>query len=686
MIKIGVVARLVYAMLMTLLINAAQSREVALQPVTRGLHDATLLKLANGEWEFKSTGFDPYFYVETGGDAIDLQKQPMLAFEYFSTSEIGESLVFVGEVLEIPHLLTLNDITRREGWSNYATDLNATIKPPARPPTSLRIRFGQRPGITLRFRNMRARPRSESEVQLAHNRDARIKADQARTARLNHYLHRHFPCNINSVSIDGAEIKITGSLNQMRQSVLALAEVPMWEDITALKNPAALLPIQPDSNGLFAISTQRSEADNRERLLSGWVIVNTNQTEGFELLSAMRYATTITAPNSPLPARPASLKGLGGCPFSHPDMQELQLASVTMNIILNDLFAEGAGAGRTRINFAGEEYFINDAVVASYDREFQLAAANNWMVSVIVLMPPPRVAPPNAWIRKAAHPEAEPIGLYVLPDFTTRTGVNAYAAAMNFVTERYSRADARFGRVHHWIMHNEVNSGFYWANAGTKSMVNYMDIYQKSMRVAHLLARQHDAHAKALISLDHCWTHNPDPRAYPARGMLETLALYSRREGDFAWGVAFHPYAQDLNNPRTWQDNQATMSYATPFLTYRNLEVLDAFVALPQIALNGTLPREIQFTEQGLNSPDYSEAALRDQAAGLAYAWQKIKRMQHVTAFQYHLWSDEPSEGGLRLGLRKFTNDIDDPHGYKPAWYLFKALGTESESTACSSS
>ena len=74
---------------------------------------------------------------------------------------------------------------------------------------------------------------------------------------------------------------------------------------------------------------------------------------------------------------------------------------------------------------------------------------------------------------------------------------------------------------------------------------------------------------------------------------------------------------------------------------------------------------QIQLTEQGLNSRDYSEAAQLEQAAGLAYAWKKIHPLKTITAFQYHVWADNRGKGGLRLGLRKFSDDPQDPFGKK---------------------
>jgi hypothetical protein len=79
----------------------------------------------------------------------------------------------------------------------------------------------------------------------------------------------------------------------------------------------------------------------------------------------------------------------------------------------------------------------------------------------------------------------------------------------------------------------------------------------------------------------------------------------------------------------------------------------------------------------GLDSRDYSEKALAEQAAGVAYAWAKIAPLKSITAFQYHIWADNRGEGGLRLGLRKFGDDPQDPLGKKPAWDVYQAAGTD---------
>ena len=43
----------------------------------------------------------------------------------------------------------------------------------------------------------------------------------------------------------------------------------------------------------------------------------------------------------------------------------------------------------------------------------------------------------------------------------------------------------------------------------------------------------------------------------------------------------------------------------------------------------------------------------------------------------YHLWADDPGEGGLRLGLRKFADYKEDPLGKKLIWDVVRAFETK---------
>jgi hypothetical protein len=209
-----------------------------------------------------------------------------------------------------------------------------------------------------------------------------------------------------------------------------------------------------------------------------------------------------------------------------------------------------------------------------------------------------------------------------------------------------------------------------------RPMSVYMDTYYKSLRLCYQIAREYDEHSEVLAPFDHSWAAVLND--YATLDMIKELQSYAI-EGDFHWGVAHHPYPEDLNEPKTWNDVTATFSMNTSRVTFKNLEVLDAWIKKPENKYMGTQKRTLWLSENGLNSRSYDEKDLQEQAAGLAYAWKKIKMLDGIDAFLYHNWVDNHWEFGLRIGLRRFVNDETDPGGRKPIWFVFQAAGTDRE-------
>src|SRR5690606_17352187 len=112
--------------------------------------------------------------------------------------------------------------------------------------------------------------------------------------------------------------------------------------------------------------------------------------------------------------------------------------------------------------------------------------------------------------------------------------------------------------------HNEINAGWVWTNIGEKHPLRYMDVYHKSMRVIYNIARQYNPHANVFISLDHHWHQVSDPQFYPATTLLETLLEFCRKEGDFEWGIAYHPFPESLFEPKSWLDKRVDYTYESP--------------------------------------------------------------------------------------------------------------------------
>ncbi len=647
------------------------SSEIYLTPRQADSNQIEFKKDGDG-WIVTTGGFDPFFFVDASKE-VNIKTHYILSFESFNTTESLPLIIFVGSALDNNHLIEGYRMPRTEGWITNSYDISVTLESPPTPFTQLRIRFGMSAGKTFKVRNFILREPTEQEKESVENRENLERQDQELTARLQKYLSKNFQSRITSIQANHGDgkILINGQTNRTDFKNIGLAEIPMWEDATNLKKPTTFIPLTSSD---ISVSIDRIADDKHDRLLSGWAIVEA-KADGYELLSAMHYIDDITPRSHLSNIIPRTLKGIGGCPPDHQDLIDLGIASVTFNILLDQVLYTENGAGRIPYTYAGKTWYadVQGEHLKGIDKDMKIAQQKNWMVSAILLIPVNRSGDKKSWLGLAAHPETQPSAAFSMPNFTTKEGAEAYAATMSFLTERYS--NETYGRIHHWIIHNEIQNGFYWCNAGKKTKETYMNLYQKSMRTVYLLARQYDENAKVLISLDHDWNRIGDPRGFKGKEVLELLNSFGRKEADFEWGIAYHPYAQDINNPRTWEDTQATYSFDTPYLTFKNLEVLDAWTNQPSVLFKGK-PREIQFTEQGLNSPDYGEKSLWDQAAGMVYIWEKVIRMKNVTAFQYHLWADAYEEEGLRLGLRKYYDTQGDPLGKKPIWEVYRAFET----------
>ena len=171
-----------------------------------------------------------------------------------------------------------------------------------------------------------------------------------------------------------------------------------------------------------------------------------------------------------------------------------------------------------------------------------MAAQNNLVVAAIILIPP--ASSPF----HAGHPEDGALiqhpdfngGSYTMPNLTTIESANYYAAALDFMAQRYCGNDFSHGRIHHFIMHNEVDMGYSWTNMGSPTMETYVDTYVNSMRIAYNIVRQYDQNAEIFGSFAHSWAVANDAKSYVVKDMLDRINGYSHTEGDFRWALAYH--------------------------------------------------------------------------------------------------------------------------------------------------
>jgi len=479
-------------------------------------------------------------------------------------------------------------------------------------------------------------------------------------ANIKDYLAKDYPSKVTNVQVTSDKVIIKGNCGG--SGTYLLAEITPWQDVTELEK----YPYTQDlSGGGFTVTVDRivpnREGIRYDKVFSKWVVVKVDG-DRQTLDSHARYADDVVPKKSPeaVPLRNKKGFGAGDIDLYFSDCKEMNVGSITMNVVLND-YIKGEGSG---YSYGGQNYSLG-AFKDYVDRVTRRAGEMDLVVSAIIL------CQTNSIFK---DPENKG-GNYTMPNLTTAKAFNLYAAALEHMASTHCTPG---NRISHWIMHNEVDFANEWTNMGDQPMMRYLDRYIKSMRICYNIARQYDQNASVLGSYTHCWAKADGN--YAPKKMLEATVAYSEAEGDFRWGVAYHPYPQDLTKPSFWvNDTQATYSMTTRYITFKNLEVIDAWIKQKENLYKGTTKRVLFLSEQGTNSPSYSQTDLALQAAGGAWAWKKVSKLDGIDAIQWHNWADNKAEGGLRIGLRTFAEGSVSNLTPKPVWYIWKAAGTAEE-------
>lgn len=499
---------------------------------------------------------------------------------------------------------------------------------------------------------------------------------------LNTYLQNNYPCVIHLVSVTESAIQIIGEC--VGEGDFYIGEISPNVDVLQAKKFSYKVELNKAelTNSSFQVEIERfveREGFLYDRLLSKWAIFKEGD-ESDQLMSHAHHVDKISVIQNLTPIKLTSKKGIGGIIPSQyiSDLSLLNISSGTINICITHFMHLTPRSGDIEHIYGGEAYYINENYLRNVLDNALLEATKKRNISVaaiILLQPADKCEDPNIG-KIFQHPDNDG-GVYTMPNMTTPEAVNCYAAALDFLAKRYCTVDNRYGRISHWIVHNEVDGGRDWANMGLKPVAVFTDTYLKSMRMCYNIVRQYDAHAEVFASFSHSWNAISNPGWYTCKEMIDLLNAFSRTEGDFQWGLAYHSYPQDLGNPCTWLDPNATFSMDTQYITFQNLEVLSRWALSKENKYKGTVKRSVWLSEAGVNSRNYSDEELQKQAAGLAYAWKKIKALEGIDGIQWHAWFDHPDEGAC-LGLRKYMNPTYNGEA-KPVWHVYQKAGTNEE-------
>jgi hypothetical protein len=622
----------------------------------------------------RTTGNDPYVIGRLEQLAAE---DRVLEFEYFCPAGIQDFSAFLGPPFSERRHAQLPDIPIAEGWRRYTADLVTAFEQElTRNTTLLRLDLGTQANVRIQLRGVRVRPRNAAEIQAIAEQQTRRAKQLVQAEQIAAYLQHTPATKFAHVSVQPETITLRGAMppgSELGNWRLVEFRPHQSIDQTGIDVEANF----QSQNGLFQIVVPR-RTENYDRRFSGWRIRHTDNT----YVTARQYPTAIEPATDEYPAKrllPKSQKGLSGISPRGPleEIPQLGVSAVTLNLVLNRFLSASPGPDKQPLAVPGPPVFFNTRAFDGYDALIDFARKHELVVSAIVLIPSSRTSPQTSPL---VHPAADG-GVYAMPDLSTERGAMIYTHVLDRIARRYCHPGKSPGAITNWIAHNEVDFHPVWTNMGRQPRAVFTETYYRSMRMINNAARSYNPHARVFASLTHHWTVPDDGKwnQLAPREVLETLARYSRLEGELGWGVAFHPYPQSLFAKVAWQDSDVGEDFDTPLITMQNIDVLGRFLDQPSLRAADGSVRRVLLSEQGYHTDNYEDQSQANQAASLWYAMNKVRQHPWIESFHYHRWIDHPNEGGLMLGLRTLPTK-QHPHGEKKrSWYVYQGIGTERE-------
>lgn len=397
----------------------------------------------------------------------------------------------------------------------------------------------------------------------------------------------------------------------------------------------------------------------------------------------VKYVTefnNVAKQNFPYP-QPDSIQAAGGI---DEDIKLFGTKQNLMNINLPALMTPFKGDNTITYVCDGKEYYFFKSEIDMIDNSMRRAKRLNLLMTFILLNSPKLFGSKQdpLLLSKVIHPDYdwnEPNAFISAFNMVSEDGQNYYKAFTEFLAERYTDPDSEFGILGGMIVSNEVDSQYVWGNAGEMTVEDYTLEYTQAMRIAWISARKHYSNFRIYVSLDHYWnslTHNVRQplRYYDGKSIIDNINRHATRDGNFDWNVAHHPYPEDLRYPDFYNDRSPSFDFNTPRITFKNIEMLPAYLSQPELLYKGK-PRRIILSEQGFNSRG---DAISEEQAAAAYclAYLKITKQPTIDLFTHHAYVDNRYEFGLNLGLRRLNDDdtIGEP---KPIYYTIVDLNNE---------
>lgn len=388
----------------------------------------------------------------------------------------------------------------------------------------------------------------------------------------------------------------------------------------------------------------------------------------YQILGTSRYVTNpemLAKVNSY--QKTSSVKGLIVDPnkLHGNELDDLGVKQGAYNIPLGYIMGQTSYAGNPTIyyEYGGKTYAFNGQAVAEFDIVFGTLARKGIQATAVILNN-------SGAYSELIHPKARGLGSqsgYYMFNGSDADGVNAMAAAVTFLAERYSGGH---GLISNWVIANEINATKEWNTYASTDHYTYTEEYAKGFRVMYNAIKSVNGAAKIYMPLDQRWNRNRDDGDYDGRDILDDFNSIIKAKGNIDWDLSVHPYPVPLTDANFWNGGwnakYTSQSVDTPMLNMKNINVVTDYLSGANFRRDDGSTRQVFLSEVGFTSTSGENV----QAAAIAYAYYIAEKNPMINGLIINREVDSAVEiaQGLAVGL----SHTDGTH--KKAYEVYKHL------------
>ncbi len=431
-----------------ILLEIGPHRDVDIKAVAEGVSDITI------------SGGAPHFWTTPVAGAFDPGKHSVVSFEYFSTAGLesvslryrqSDGTITFGGSAPLP---------KAETWQPFSIDFGgvAPLPPAGDPKMRFHFALDGRPGASLQIRHIKVREPNVEELSAASQVEATRKRRKADADAVLRYLRESFPGSISEIVVRPDSIRVKGnSAESLQLRELLSHEASHGRSVSPV--------LSADLLGEFEISLPRFSGNGgvvgRDRAVSRWRLDRKDGTPA----SRCRWADVIEQEGVDVfPKQVSSTrKGLGGVPAlsdGNHQIFDLGIGHATVNCVVSSLISGIKKPGFEPFQFEGRDWYYNARQMAQSETTVRTLCERGVVVTMILLVG-------NRAGEIMTHPQAEPRGVYSMPNLAGEQGASCYRAALRLLSERFSRPETR---VSNWVMHNEIDQAGTWTNMGDQPL------------------------------------------------------------------------------------------------------------------------------------------------------------------------------------------------------------------------